>query len=132
VKQSYDVVLKMSIRGSDPNSNYEHYSIGTNPSDLSGKYSTRVGYISLNTPTTLGYVYHDFDDARGVNQLRSIEEDFSKQLRDKISDLIDTTFWELEKQIQDLEKEYHRKANEYLVENFRPKKFPNFKKLEAA
>jgi hypothetical protein len=132
MKQSYDVVLKVSYRGSYANSNYEHSSFGTSSQDLSGKNYTLVGNVSLDPLTELGYVYHDFDNQQGVNQLRAVEDQFSEELRAEISQVVTDAFFELEQKVKELEKQYKHKANEYLVENFKPSKFPNFKKLETA
>lgn len=130
-KRSYDVVIKLSRRGSYHDARYENSSFGTSRTDLSGTYTKHFGHIVTRPLTELGYVYKDFDDANGVNQLNAVEEKFSEELRRKIDEKITDAFWQLEKQISDLEEEYQRKANEYLVENFRPSRFPNFKKLEA-
>lgn len=127
---AYDVVLKLSYRNKHANSNYEHASFGTETKQLSGKYQRHIGRISLDVPRELGYVYHDFDNAEGINQMRVIEEAAEHQLRVKLNDLVNERFEQLQAECEQLQAEYKQKAQRYLVKNFKPSKFPDFKKIE--
>ncbi len=126
---AYDVVLKLSYRNKHADSNYEHSSFGTESKQLSGKYQTHIGRVSLDVPTKLGYVYHDFDNAEGINQLRAIADIAEQQLRIKLNDLITQRFEELQEECELLQKEYKEKAQRYLVKHFKPSKFPDFNKI---